>query len=94
MQDKTGLAQICAVAIDDLEHGTDLPSVVIVRPPDFALTEKEIVKILDESLTDIKTLRGGVYFVDKLPMTPSGKIQRRLVKEFANNLYKKGKRVA
>lgn len=78
--------------IEDHRLGTDLPAVMIVRPPDFPLTEKEIVEILDESLNDIKKLRGGVYFAEKLPMTPSGKIQRRLVKELVNDLYVKSKK--
>lgn len=37
--------------------------------------------IIAENLADAKRLRGGVYFVDKLPMTPSGKVIKRLVKE-------------
>lgn len=75
------------VAIEDHRQGTDLPAVMIIRPSGYALTEKEIVKILDQSLTDVKKLRGGVYFVETLPMTPSGKILRRVVKELANKLY-------
>uniref|UniRef100_A0A336L9S7 CSON007177 protein n=1 Tax=Culicoides sonorensis TaxID=179676 RepID=A0A336L9S7_CULSO len=65
-----------SVAVDDLEHGTDLPAVVIVRPSNFKLSEEEITKILNENLVDVKKLRGGIYFVEKLPMTPSGKIQQ------------------
>lgn len=64
---------------------------MIVRPPDFRLTETEIIKILDEKLDDVKKLRGGVYFVDKLALTPSGKILRRKVKELANKLYNERK---
>ncbi|XP_063705109.1 probable 4-coumarate--CoA ligase 1 [Culicoides brevitarsis] len=92
VQEKTGLAQICAVAVEDLKNGTDLPSVVIVRPSNFELSEKQIIEILNENLTEMKTLRGGIYFVDSLPMTPSGKVQRRIVKEIANNLYKMNKK--
>lgn len=32
-------------------------------------------------LSDAKQLRGGVYFVEQLPVTPSGKILRRKVKQ-------------
>lgn len=64
---------------------------LIVRPPDFPLTESEIIETLDKSLDDVKKLRGGVYFVEKLPMTASGKILRRLVKEVANKLYNESK---
>lgn len=34
-------------------------------------------------------LRGGVYFVDSLPKTPSGKIIRRKVAEYATELFHK-----
>lgn len=38
-----------------------------------------------------KRLDGGVYFIDNLPMTPSGKIVRVKAKEIAQNLYQSKK---
>lgn len=38
-----------------------------------------------DNFSDQKQLRGGIYFVDFLPMTPSGKIQRRTAKEIVLN---------
>lgn len=38
-------------------------------------------------MPDYCKLRGGVYFVDVIPRTPSGKILRRLVKETAKAFY-------
>lgn len=35
-------------------------------------------------LADHQQLRGGIYFVESLPMTPSGKILRRIVKRLSN----------
>lgn len=40
-----------------------------------------------DSMSDYKQLRGGVYFVDRFPMTPSGKIIRRKVREMAIEMY-------
>lgn len=40
-----------------------------------------------DNFTDYKRLRGGVYFVDSLPLTPSGKILRRCVKEIAIEMF-------
>lgn len=34
-----------------------------------------------------KRLRGGIYFVDVLPMTASGKIARNVVKQMAIELF-------
>lgn len=36
---------------------------------------------------DYKRLRGGVYFVSELPLTPSGKVMRRKVKEIAIEMH-------
>lgn len=40
-----------------------------------------------DQLSDAKQLRGGVYFVDSFPVTPSGKVLRRKVKEIAIQMY-------
>lgn len=42
-----------------------------------------------ETIAEKDFLCGGVYFVDKLPKTHSGKVQRRGVKSIATELYKK-----
>lgn len=38
-------------------------------------------------MADHYKLRGGVYFVNSIPKTPSGKLLRRWAKEVANKLY-------
>lgn len=40
-----------------------------------------------DQFSNYKRLDGGVYFVDDLPMTPSGKVVRSKVKEIAQNGY-------
>lgn len=42
-----------------------------------------------DKLSDFKKLRGGVYFVDNLPITPSGKCLKRIVQEMAIKFYHK-----
>lgn len=39
-------------------------------------------------LSDAKQLRGGIYFVDELPVTPSGKVLRRKVQDIAKKWHK------
>lgn len=46
----------------------------------------KFVNFLDH-FADYYKLRGGVYFVESLPTTPSGKLLRREVKEIAIELY-------
>lgn len=40
-------------------------------------TPEEIIQYIEEKLPDKQRLRGGVKFVDSIPMTPSGKVKRR-----------------
>ncbi|XP_052899611.1 uncharacterized protein LOC128305992 [Anopheles moucheti] len=64
--------------------GNDLPVALAVRQPEGArVHEQDIVDGLAAVVADFKQLRGGVFFVDSLPMTPSGKIVRRRCKEIA-----------
>lgn len=82
-----GVSNVCVVGIPDLVK-TDLPAAVIVRKRfGHKITSEEIKNIIKEKCSDFKHLRGGVYFVETLPMTPSGKILRRIVKTIAVELY-------
>lgn len=53
------------------------------------LSEEVIMRHVHSKVIDAKKLRGGVYFVDDFPMTPSGKIQRAAMRKVAENHYKK-----
>lgn len=44
-----------------------------------------------EKFSDHCKLRGGVYFVDALETTPSGKVLRRKAREYAIEMYNKYK---
>lgn len=58
----------------------NLSTAVIVKRPGFEdLTEKDIVDFVAAKLPEHKQIHGGVYFVDELPTTPSGKIKKRVV---------------
>uniref|UniRef100_A0A453Z3S0 AMP-dependent synthetase/ligase domain-containing protein n=1 Tax=Anopheles quadriannulatus TaxID=34691 RepID=A0A453Z3S0_ANOQN len=68
--------------------GNDLPVALAVRQQEGTVLEgQDIVDGLAEVVSDFKRLRGGVFFVDELPMTPSGKVVRRRCKEMAIALY-------
>lgn len=74
------------VSVVGIPHpvSTNLPAAVIVKRPDFEdLTEQFIMDYVAEKLPEYKHLHGGVHFVDELPMTATGKIQKRFVKVIA-----------
>lgn len=82
-----GIKLVCVVGVDDYESG-DLPAVVIVRAENSNITEKDVFEMAAEQFSDAKKLRGGVYFVDLLSVTASGKIIRKEVKHMVNDLYR------
>jgi len=78
-----GVELVAVVGIPD-KIATNLPAAVVVKRPEFEeLTEINIMDFVAEKLPEYKQLHGGVYFVDELPMTPSGKILKRFVKAIA-----------
>lgn len=43
--------------------------------------------VISDNFADYKRLRGGVYFLESFPMTPSGKVLRRRIKDIVTQLY-------
>ncbi|XP_055692908.1 probable 4-coumarate--CoA ligase 3 [Lutzomyia longipalpis] len=78
--------QVAVVGIPDPIY-TELPAAVVVRRENSSVDEEEIMKFLEGKVSDYKKLRGGVYFVQELPTTPSGKIRISLVREMVIRFY-------
>ncbi|XP_058122367.1 probable 4-coumarate--CoA ligase 3 [Anopheles ziemanni] len=77
-----GVREACVVGIpEDADRTTELPTAVIVRSEGSTLDAVEVNRIIDSQVSDFKRLRGGVYFVESLPKTQTGKILRRKVVE-------------
>lgn len=71
-----GVLECCVVGLPG--EGTDIPAALVLRAPDAScLTADHIRRYVDEQVADFKRLRGGVFFTDAMPLTPSGKIVRR-----------------
>lgn len=87
LQKINGVSMACVVGVPDELHSTDFPAAIVVKTPDSELVEDDILAITVDGLPDYKQFRGGVYFVDEFPMTPSGKIKKRLMKELAINKF-------
>ena len=85
-----GIEMVSVIGIPH-EISVDLPAAVIVLKKDSStvVTEQDVMNYVAERVSIYKRLHGGVYFVDKLPMTASGKIQKRFVKTMAIEMYEK-----
>ena len=49
----------------------------VVKEANAELAAKEVQEAVDGKVDDHKKLRGGVYFGNKIPRNPQGKILRR-----------------
>lgn len=47
------------------------------------VTAEELIKLVADNLEDYKHLCGGVQFLDNLPLTNTGKIARKELRELA-----------
>ena len=53
----------------------------VVKEANAELAAKEVQEAVDGKVDDHKKLRGGVYFVNKIPRNPQGKILRGKLNE-------------
>ncbi|XP_038207745.1 luciferin 4-monooxygenase-like [Zerene cesonia] len=66
----------------------ELPTAFVVRQPNSKVTEEELLAHVDSKVSPWKKLRGGVFFINEIPKTASGKILRRKLKELLANSEK------
>lgn len=73
------VAQAAVVAMHNLVNG-EIPRAFIVLRPGFQVTDRDIIEYCKGKLANYKIPR-KVDFVDSLPVSPSGKILRRKLRE-------------
>ena len=59
------------------------PAAYVVRREGASIKEKELVKWMAERVAKHKQLTAGVRYVDEIPKSPSGKIVRKTLREWA-----------
>lgn len=61
-----------------VRDGNEYPRAFIVRKKEApAVTEQELADMIKRNFAPHKWLTGGVYFIDAIPRTGSGKVMRR-----------------
>lgn len=76
-----GVADVGIVGVEDARAGELPRAYVVQRNPD--LTEEEVVAYLEEKVAPHKQLKGGVKFVQELPKNPTGKLLRKVLKQWS-----------
>jgi acyl-CoA synthetase (AMP-forming)/AMP-acid ligase II len=74
-----GVAMVAGVGAPDETHG-EVGHYFVVRTPDGDVTADELVALAADRLADYKVPR-VVEFVDELPLTPAGKIQKAVLRQ-------------
>jgi 4-coumarate--CoA ligase len=65
------------------------PRAYVVRKPGTKISE--VKKLISDNLASYKQLTGGVVFLDEIPKSPSGKILKRVLREWADAEEKEGR---
>jgi 4-coumarate--CoA ligase len=55
-----------------------------VRKPGTNITKEEVKTLISDKLAAYKQLTGGVVFLEEIPKSPSGKILKRVLREWAD----------
>ncbi|KAK7714297.1 hypothetical protein SLS64_004397 [Diaporthe eres] len=78
------VADACVIGIYDPGQATELPRAYVTLKAGVtqdAAKAKEIADWMSAKTAPHKKLRGGVYFIDVVPKSPSGKILRRVLRD-------------
>jgi 4-coumarate--CoA ligase len=67
------------------------PRAYVVRKPGTKISEEEVKKLISDNLASYKQLTGGVVFLDEIPKSQSGKILKRVLREWADAEEKEGR---
>ncbi|KAL5277622.1 hypothetical protein ACFFRR_002697 [Megaselia abdita] len=81
------VSEVCVVGIPDV-NTVNLPAAMVIKAAGSEISEEEILKHVSENMHHFKHLTGGVYFVEQIPRTISGKLLRRKARVIVEELYK------
>lgn len=83
-----GVQSSCVVGVPQPHTGNDIIHAYVILEESKCLSEEFILKYVDDKVIDPKKIRGGVHIVDEFPLGVTGKVDRKKIKEMAQNLVK------
>lgn len=75
-----GVEQVCVIGLPLENKSVELPTAVVVRNIDSVVSGEAIADYVAARVRDHMKLRGGVHFVDELPLTGKGNVKRKELK--------------
>uniref|UniRef100_A0A182QSE0 Luciferin 4-monooxygenase n=1 Tax=Anopheles farauti TaxID=69004 RepID=A0A182QSE0_9DIPT len=82
-----GVKDCAVIGVPD-ERAGELPMAFVVRAEHSNATEQQLIRHVEERVSNEKRLRGGIRFIEEIPKTASGKILRRTLREMAKQRAK------
>lgn len=79
------VAMAIVVGIPDPVDGDHPVGVIVLKDPTKAVPEEEFVEFVSDKLDDRHRLRGGVKILKQLPVTATGKIRRKDIRDMVIN---------
>lgn len=84
---------VASAVVAAIEAGIEYIYAFVIKKPDSDLKSEDVVEFVNSRVSDYKHLRGGAIFIDKFPLTPSGKVKKRDLRIVAQEIHqKKGER--
>lgn len=85
LNDHPRVMEVAVIGVSIPPDNAELPRayVVLNSGPVELVTEEEIVAFASERLSRYKRLEGGVRFIKTMPKNPTGKILKRVLREYA-----------
>ncbi|KIW79176.1 hypothetical protein Z517_05788 [Fonsecaea pedrosoi CBS 271.37] len=90
------IADAAVIGVWDHQQQTEVPRGYVVPRPSSqgqTITAQEVAEFVKGRVASYKQLRGGVYFVDEIPKSASGKILRKELRAEANKTNKANKAI-
>jgi 4-coumarate--CoA ligase len=78
-----GVVSSCVVGVAEENTGNDIIYAFVIPQESRKLTEEVVLNYVNDRVIDQKRLRGGVYFVENLPVGLTGKVDRNKMKKMA-----------
>ena len=83
MRRHEAVADVAVIGVAD-ERAGELPRAFIVKKQQSGATEQDLIDFVRQHSAPHKHLKGGVFFIEAIPKTATGKILRRLLKDYSS----------
>lgn len=85
------IADVGVVGVSDSFDAQEKPRAYVQLKEAVAVGAEELQEWLQTKVAKHKYLTGGVVFIDAVPKSPAGKIQRKVLREWAKKDAQQGK---